>query len=127
VVNLITLSNIFNIPEVIFGYFILAFGTSLPELATLYSSIKKGRDDIGLGSIIGSNMFNVLFVLGLTSIFSTLDLSHFKLELIFVFLSTFLLFLFGYIGKKYYFSKKEGFFLLLFYILFILTQLYYFK
>lgn len=112
-----------KIPEVLTGYFLLALGTSLPELATLYTSLKKGREDIGLGNIIGSNMFNLLFLPGVISLISPISLSSFKVEYIFVLLATVALFVFGYMGKKYYFSKKEGLILLGFYLLFALVQI----
>ena len=121
--SILSLATDLKIPEVLTGYFLLAIGTSLPELATLHSSLKKGREDIGLGNIIGSNMFNLLFLPGVISLISPMNLSAFKVEYIFVLLATVTLFVFGYMGKKYYFSKKEGFILISFYILFALVQI----
>ncbi len=121
--SLLKLAIDLNIPEVFTGYFLLALGTSLPEFATLYASLKKGREDIGLGTIIGSNMFNMLFILGTVSFISKLDLSGFKVELFFILFATILLFIAGIMGKKYFLSKKEGFVLLFSYILFVLVQI----
>ena len=120
--NILVFANQLNIPEVLIGYFLLAFGTSLPEFATLYSSIKKGSEDIGLGSIIGSNMFNLLFILGSTSLLGALDLSTFKIEMLFVLIVTVLLLIFGIIGKKNLISKREAIILLSFYLIFVLIQ-----
>ena len=52
----------------IIGLTIVAFGTSLPELLTSVMAAKKGKCDIAIGNIVGSNLFNILFVLGTTSL-----------------------------------------------------------
>lgn len=113
-----------NLPEVLIGYFILALGTSLPEFITLLTSLKMGREDIGLGNLVGSNMFNILFIPGILSFIAPLDFAPFQLELVFVFFAAVLLFIFGLIGKKYFISRREGFVLLLLYLVFILIQVF---
>lgn len=55
----------------IIGLTIVAFGTSLPELVTCIAAAKKGKTDIAIGNIIGSNIFNILFVGGLAILFSS--------------------------------------------------------
>ena len=57
-----------KIPTLIIGLTIVAFGTSLPELITSITAAKKGQADIAIGNIVGSNVFNILFVLGTTSL-----------------------------------------------------------
>ena len=57
-----------GIPENIVGLTIVAIGTSLPELITSVVAAKKGETDIAIGNIIGSNMFNILFVAGLSAV-----------------------------------------------------------
>ena len=52
----------------IIGLTIVAFGTSLPELLTSITAARKGNCDIAIGNIVGSNIFNILFVLGTTSL-----------------------------------------------------------
>lgn len=59
-----------NIPQRIIGLTIVAFGTSLPELITSVTAAWKGKNDISVGNIIGSNIFNILFVLGTTALVS---------------------------------------------------------
>ena len=56
-----------SISEDIIGLTIVAFGTSLPELVTSVIASKKGKNDIAIGNIVGSNIFNLLFVLGTAS------------------------------------------------------------
>ena len=58
------LGKMFGLSERFIGLFVLSFGTSLPELATSLQAVFKRQREIALGNIIGSNMFNTLFVLG---------------------------------------------------------------
>ena len=59
-----------RVSSIIIGLTIVAFGTSLPELVTSITAAKKNAVDIAIGNIIGSNIFNILFVAGLAGIFS---------------------------------------------------------
>lgn len=59
-----------NVDDRIIGLTIVAFGTSLPELVTSVTAARKHQADIAIGNIIGSNIFNILFVIGLAGIFS---------------------------------------------------------
>lgn len=61
------LAQMCSISEDIIGLTIVAFGTSLPELVTSVIASKKGKNDIAIGNIVGSNIFNLLFVLGAAS------------------------------------------------------------
>ena len=56
-----------GLSEVVIGATIVAIGTSLPELVTCIAAARKGHDDLALGNLVGSNVFNLLFVLGITS------------------------------------------------------------
>lgn len=64
------LAKICNISEDIIGLTIVAFGTSLPELVTSVTASRKGKNDIAIGNIVGSNIFNLLFVVGTASLIS---------------------------------------------------------
>ena len=57
-----------NVPEAVVGLTIVAGGTSMPELATSVVAARKGNSGIAIGNVIGSNVFNILFVVGLTGI-----------------------------------------------------------
>ncbi|RNJ75717.1 MAG: sodium:calcium antiporter [Nitrosopumilus sp. H8] len=63
--NAVALAEEFGLSEKIIGLTIIAIGTSLPELITSIIAIKKGHTDIGIGNIIGSNIYNILMILGL--------------------------------------------------------------
>ncbi|WP_310604555.1 calcium/sodium antiporter [Anaerosporobacter sp.] len=62
------LAEIFGMSPRFIGLTIVAFGTSLPELITSITAAKRGKDDIAVGNIVGSNLFNILFVLATTSL-----------------------------------------------------------
>jgi cation:H+ antiporter len=65
----------FGVSELLIGLTIVAFGTSLPELAASVVSAIRGHADIAIGAVVGSNMFNLLIVLALPGFFETLQLS----------------------------------------------------
>lgn len=62
------LAKIFGMSERLIGLTIVAFGTSLPELVTSVTAALKGKTDIAVGNIVGSNIFNILFVVGTTAV-----------------------------------------------------------
>lgn len=62
------LARIFGMSERLIGLTIVAFGTSLPELITSATAALKGKSDIAVGNIVGSNVFNILFVIGTTAL-----------------------------------------------------------
>ncbi|MDH3327564.1 MAG: calcium/sodium antiporter [Gammaproteobacteria bacterium] len=64
----VSIAQAFGISDLIIGLTVVAIGTSLPELATTITSAKKGEHDIAIGNIIGSNMFNLLGVLGIPAV-----------------------------------------------------------
>jgi cation:H+ antiporter len=62
------IAKIFGMSERFIGLTIVAFGTSLPELVTSVTAATKGKTDIAIGNIVGSNIFNILFVVGTTAL-----------------------------------------------------------
>lgn len=62
------LARIFGMSERLIGLTIVAFGTSLPELVTSATAAMKGKADIAVGNIVGSNIFNILFVVGISAV-----------------------------------------------------------
>lgn len=63
------IARYFNIPEFVIGLTIVAFGTSLPEAAVSVTAAMKGANGIALGNVMGSNLFNLLVVLGVSALF----------------------------------------------------------
>ncbi len=68
VMGAIDVARAFNISEAIIGLTIVAVGTSLPELVTTVVAIRRGQADIAFGNVVGSNIFNILFILGATAL-----------------------------------------------------------
>ena len=65
--NAVIIAQSFGISELVIGITIVAIGTSLPELITSIIAIRKGHHDIGVGNIIGSNIYNILMIIGVSS------------------------------------------------------------
>ena len=107
--NAVSLSNFFGISESIVGLSIVAIGTSLPELATCIISGIKRNSDIAVGNIIGSNILNVLLVLGSSCLIHpiTYDIS-FNNELILLIVSTLIFWVYKDIGQKNTVTRLKG-------------------
>ena len=110
-----------NISEKIISLTIIAIGTSLPELVTSIVAAIKGNSDISVGNIIGSNIFNMTFIIGIASLIKpiTYNISY-NTDLLILFAATVLLFLFQYIPPKKMMSKRNGFMYLICYILYMI-------
>ena len=88
---------------------ILAGGTSLPELATSIVAALKSRDQLALGNILGSNVFNILLILGTSAIITPLSLSSVTyVDALVLLISMILLLLWAYTGKKERIDRLEG-------------------
>lgn len=101
--------------ETLVGLTIVAIGTSLPELVTSITALKKGENQLVIGNVIGSNIFNILFVLGASSAISEIPLdSSLLIDVIFMIFITALCFIFSKTQEKY--DKKEGIILIALFI-----------
>ena len=96
-----------HVPSIIIGLTIVAIGTSLPELVTSIVATKKGDSGLALGNAIGSNLFNILFILGFSAILSPLHvLNESIIDCGILLISSILLFIFA--KTKQHMSKLEG-------------------
>ena len=97
-----------GVSQRVIGVTIVAFGTSLPELAASVSAAIKKETDIAIGNIIGSNLFNILSVIGLTSIIKPINLNWitFRPDFILMIIIALLLFIL-IIPVKYIFNKRS--------------------
>ena len=120
--QIINLANALKISESILGYFLLAIGTSLPELVTTWVAVKKNDGELAIGNILGSNLFNLLFIFGVSTFIRPVKLNNFVYDLIFLTAAVLAVYVFAVIGKKYSFSKREGFGLLMVYFLFVVFE-----
>ncbi len=100
--------------ETLVGLTIVALGTSLPELVTSIVAAKKGENELALGNVIGSNIFNFVAILGITAIVRPLGINSLSLiDMVIMTLITFITFIFA--STKNSISRKEGFTLLVLY------------
>ncbi|MBO4316007.1 MAG: calcium/sodium antiporter [Prevotella sp.] len=96
-----------NVSDAVIGLTIVAGGTSLPELATSVVSARKGQSGIAIGNVLGSNVFNILMILGLTGLICPMQVQNITLiDLTVLVGSMFLLWLFSY--TKYTVARWEG-------------------
>lgn len=109
-----------GIPPVVVGGTVVAFGTSIPELATSLASVRKGFIELALGNVIGSCFLNITLILGLTLLLSpvNVNISAFSALVFFSLLSTIML---SYILQNPKVGKREGIVLLAIYSIFLAT------
>lgn len=113
----------FGIRQSIVGLTIVAGGTSLPELATSVVAAYKGRSAIAIGNVIGSNVFNILFILGVTAVIHPLRIMGITIvDLMTMLISIGLMWLFAI--TKYYVSRREGWVLILTFVGYMAWLLY---
>lgn len=113
----ITIAGIWGMSEALIGLTIVAIGTSLPELAASVMAAKRGNTDIAVGNVIGSNIFNLLWVLGLSSIIHPIDyVLELNLDFVILFGITIILLIAIYFGKKNILARVEGLFLIVLYL-----------
>lgn len=115
--NAVNIANIFNWSEKLISVTILAVGTSLPELVTSVSAALKGNSDIAIGNILGSNIFNMLFIIGVSALISpiTYNLSYNR-DMIILLVATVVLALFPLIPPKNEMSRMNGMIYMVLYI-----------
>ena len=96
-----------NVSDAVIGLTIVAGGTSLPELATSVVAAKKGNSGIALGNVLGSNVLNILFILGLTGMISPMHIEGItNVDLYMMLVSTIMIWFFSF--TKYTIERWEG-------------------
>ncbi|MEQ9218765.1 MAG: calcium/sodium antiporter [Cyclobacteriaceae bacterium] len=108
--NAVSIANAFHVSEKLIGLTILAAGTSLPELATSAVAAFQKKSDLAVGNIVGSNIFNLLLVIGVTAIIHNPIIYNpvLNTDLIIVMIGTFMLFIFMFTFKQYKLDRSEG-------------------
>lgn len=120
--NAVTVAQHFNLSEKIISLTILAIGTSLPELVTSVTAAIKGNSDIAIGNIIGSNLFNMLLIIGISSAITPITYNFsYNFDLTFLIVATILLALFPIIPPKNKMSRVNGSIYVLMYFVYMLA------
>ena len=119
-----SIAQCLGVSDAIIGLTIVALGTSLPELATSCIAAAKGNCDIALGNILGSNIFNVFFILGMSAIVTPLPTySGLWLDALMFTLGSIFIMLFVYFTKKHEIKRWHGIILLTIYICYLIYRL----
>lgn len=117
--NATSIARHFGVSEFLIGVTIIAVGTSLPELAASAVAAYKRNADIAVGNIIGSNIFNIFFVLGISATIKPLPFrASQNLDIMMVIIASLLLFVWMFIGKKHLIERWKG-------VVFVITYLAY--
>lgn len=120
--NAVNIANYFNISEKIISLTILAIGTSLPELVTSVTAAIKGNSDIAIGNIIGSNIFNILLIIGVSAIIKPITYNvTYNFDLLILLLSTIILAIFPFIPPKEKMSRVNGIIYFLMYVIYLVV------
>jgi cation:H+ antiporter len=116
------IARLFGISESVIGLTIVAVGTSLPELVTSAVAAYKNNTDMAVGNAIGSNIFNILWIIGFTSVLTPIPFSdHSNQDILMVLISTSALIMAVLIGKRPAISRWEGFIFLMIYSIYLFT------
>ncbi len=115
------LARLAGVSEYMIGLTIVAIGTSLPELFTSVIAAWKGDSDLAVGNVVGSNIFNIFLVLGITSIITPLSVPMFGIfDLLVLCAATLCLFFAMFIGKRHELERWQSACFLLFYLSFVI-------
>lgn len=121
----VSIASIFWVPNSFIWVTIIAIWTSLPELASSLVAAFKKNTDMAIWWVIGSNIFNILWILWLTSVIQPLNwYESLNIDLLINIVSCLLLFLFAFTFKSYYIDRKEGFLMFFLYIIYISYLVY---
>lgn len=118
----VALATALGVSQAVIGLTVVAIGTSLPELATSAVAAYKKDTDIAVGNIVGSNIFNVFWILGLSAIISPLPFSPALMrDMVIAISATLLLFIVMFIGKRNILERWQGAIFVALYIVYIVS------
>lgn len=123
--NAVILARLAGMSEALIGLTIVAVGTSLPELATSVVAVIRKQNDIAVGNIVGSNIFNVFWILGLTGTILPLPFnSMINFDVLVSITATLLLFLFMFVGTRRKLDRWQGVMFILLYASYVAYLVY---
>lgn len=103
------IAEMMRLSEKIISVTIIAFSTSLPELITAITAAKKGETDMAIGNILGSQIFNIFLIIGVSALLCPINYSfEYNFDMYFLIFGTVLFALFPFIGKKHYMTRANG-------------------
>jgi cation:H+ antiporter len=123
--NAVDIATSYGMSERIIGLTIVSVGTSLPELAASVAAVRRGKVDIAVGNVIGSNIFNICLVLGVSSLINDITIPQNSFFDIYVNIALGIaLFVFIFMGKRHSILRYQGILFVLGYIAYILYLIF---
>ncbi|MDX5435588.1 MAG: calcium/sodium antiporter [Pontibacter sp.] len=117
VTSAVSIAQAFGLSERVIGLTIVSIGTSLPELATSVVAVRKRNVDIAIGNVVGSNIFNIFFILGISTVVTQVPVKpESGIDIAINIAASLLLFIFIFTGKGRQLVRWEGGFLLALYV-----------
>ena len=114
------IAQMIGLSEKIISVTIIAFSTSLPELITSINATIKGETDMAIGNIIGSQIFNIFLIIGVSALLCPINYSfEYNIDMVFLTFGTILFAIFPFIGKKHYMTKANGVFFVIIYAIYL--------
>lgn len=120
--NVKELAILFGISEKLISLTIVAFSTSLPELITSITATKKGEEDLAIGNIIGSQVFNILLILGISAVISPITYSvSYNFDMYILIVTSFIFMLYPFIGRKDTMTRRNGILFVSIYVIYMIS------
>lgn len=118
----VTIATMLGISQSVIGLTVVAVGTSLPELATSAVAAYKKQADIAIGNVVGSNIFNIFWILGLSAVIRPLPMqATSNRDIIVTTLASLILFIALYIGKRHILERWQGGVMIAMYAAYVVT------
>lgn len=113
----VKIAELFNVSQSLIGLTIVAVGTSLPELATSAIAAYKKQTDIAIGNVVGSNIFNIFWILGVSSLIRPLPFNaNSTIDILMTIFASIILFVIMFVGKKHTVERWQGALMITIYI-----------
>lgn len=121
----VKIAELFNVSQSLIGLTVVAIGTSLPELATSAVAAYKKQSDIAIGNVVGSNIFNIFWILGASAVIRPLPFSaSSNSDIAMTIFASILLFLVMFVGKKRVIERWQGVFMITTYVGYIVFLIF---
>jgi len=118
----VAIAKAIGVSDYIISVTVVAVGTSIPELVTTVAAALKKEMDIAVGNIVGSNIFNIFFILGISALINPVPMAlDYAVDMLILMAITLILFVYMFIGKKHEMERWQGASFILFYILFVIS------
>lgn len=113
----VKIAELFNVSQSLIGLTVVAVGISLPELATSAIAAYKKQTDIAIGNVVGSNIFNIFWILGVSSIIRPLPFNtNSAVDILMIVFASLILFVIMFVGKKHTVERWQGALMITIYI-----------